>query len=91
MPEFNVKCDNFTRIIQGMNTNRRSNNLTLQKHNQLLEILEISQLMDTCVRNEYYDEALDLANYVKRLDKKFSSSIPLIKKIVDDVIKIKYQ
>ena len=53
LPDFSSKCDNFTKLIQGLNTNRRSNNLTLQKHNQLLEILEISQLMDTCVRNEY--------------------------------------
>jgi hypothetical protein len=34
------------------------------------------------VRNEYYEEALDLANYVKRLDRKFSETIPLIKQIV---------
>ena len=86
LPEFSQKCDNFTKLIQGLNTSRRSNNVTLQKHNQLLEILEISQLMDTCVRNEYYDEALDLANYVKRLEKKFSASISLIKQIIDDVI-----
>lgn len=85
LPDFGSLCDNFTKIIQTMNTHRRTNNLTLQKHNQLLEILEISQLMDTCVRNEYYEEALDLASYVKRLDKKFSSTIPLIKQIVADV------
>lgn len=69
LPEFGSICDNFTKSIQNMNTSRRTNNLTLQKHNQLLEILEISQLMDTCVRNEYYEEALDLASYVKRLEK----------------------
>lgn len=48
LPEFSNVCDNFTKMIQILNTSRRSNNLTLQKHNQLLEILEISQLMDTC-------------------------------------------
>ena len=32
-----------------------------------------------------YEEALDLANYVKRLEKKFSSSIGLIKNIIEDV------
>jgi hypothetical protein len=48
LPEFGNVCDNFTKMIQILNTSRRSNNLTLQKHNQLLEILEISQLMDTC-------------------------------------------
>jgi hypothetical protein len=85
LPEFGVQCDNFTKIIAGLNSNRRGNNITLQKHNQLLEILEISQLMDTCVRNEYYDEALDLANYLRRLEKKSLSSIPIIKQIINDV------
>lgn len=85
LPEFTSKCENFTKNIQNINASRRINNLTLQKHNQLLEILEISQLMDTCVRNEYYEEALELASYVKRLEKKLSTQIPLIQQICDDV------
>jgi hypothetical protein len=62
IPDFTIKCENFTKNIQNLNAARRINNLTLQRHNQLLEILEISQLMDTCVRlveflyffNSYY-------------------------------------
>ena len=84
IPPFQLESENFTKNIHSMNSSRRSTNQTLQKHNQLLEILEISQVMETCVRNEYYDEALDLADYVKRLDKKYSSSIPLIQQITDD-------
>jgi hypothetical protein len=85
IPEFSSKCESFTKNIQTINASRRMTNITLQKHNQLLEILEISQLMDTCVRNEYYDEALELAAYVKRLEKKFGTSISLIQQIVEDV------
>jgi hypothetical protein len=39
----------------------------LSHHSQLTEILEIPKLMDTLVRTEAFEEALELANYVGRL------------------------
>lgn len=44
----------------------------------------ILQLMDTCVRNGYYEEALELASFVKRLEKRFSS-IAVVEGIINDV------
>ena len=54
------------------------NNQILQKHSQLLEILEVPQLIDTCVKNGHFDEALELANYIRRLEKKHGAQIPLV-------------
>uniref|UniRef100_A0A8C0H3P8 Conserved oligomeric Golgi complex subunit 8 n=1 Tax=Chelonoidis abingdonii TaxID=106734 RepID=A0A8C0H3P8_CHEAB len=74
----------FLRDAEEIASDRRMNSLTLNRHTEILEILEIPQLMDTCVRNSYYEEALELAAYVRRLERKHSS-IPVIQGIVDEV------
>ncbi|OWK15580.1 COG8 [Cervus elaphus hippelaphus] len=76
--------DRLPSFQQSCSSNRRMNTLTLNRHTEILEILEIPQLMDTCVRNSYYEEALELAAYVRRLERKYSS-IPVIQGIVNEV------
>ena len=44
--------------------------VTLARNTSLLEILELPQLMETVVRNQHYEEALQLHNYVAKLSKK---------------------
>ena len=56
--DFSSCCQTFIRETEQTNYLRKQNMFTLQKYPQLLEILEIPQLMDTCVRNDYFDEAL---------------------------------
>nr|KAF6318649.1 hypothetical protein mPipKuh1_008639 [Pipistrellus kuhlii] len=77
LPSFQQSCRNFVKEAEEISASRRMNTLTLNRHTEILEILEIPQLMDTCVRNSYYEEALELAAYVRRLEKKYSS-IPVI-------------
>ncbi|MEQ2170641.1 conserved oligomeric Golgi complex component, partial [Goodea atripinnis] len=74
----------FMKEAEEIGVSRRMNSLTLNRHTEILEILEIPQLMDTCVRNGYYEEALELASYVKRLEKKHST-LPVIQGIVREV------
>ena len=73
LPEFTSKIEDFNHSSLEINASRKQNSMVLLRHTQLLEILEISQLMDTCVRNGYYEEALQLSNYVKRIEKKLGS------------------
>ncbi|XP_055029615.2 conserved oligomeric Golgi complex subunit 8 [Misgurnus anguillicaudatus] len=84
LPGFGEKCRGFIKAAEEISISRRMNSLTLNRHTEILEILEIPQLMDTCVRNGYYEEALELAAYVKRLEKKHSS-LPVIQGIVHEV------
>ncbi|XP_070712684.1 conserved oligomeric Golgi complex subunit 8 [Pempheris klunzingeri] len=84
LPGFGERCRGFMKEAEEIGASRRMNSLTLNRHTEILEILEIPQLMDTCVRNGYYEEALELAAYVKRLERKHSS-LPVIQGIVREV------
>lgn len=77
LPDLMQKCEQFINTSSDINTSRRLNSLTLKRNAQLLEILELPQLMDTCIRDGKYEEALELAAYVQRLGVKHSS-IPVI-------------
>ncbi|XP_065185153.1 conserved oligomeric Golgi complex subunit 8-like [Sycon ciliatum] len=84
LPTFGDACKTLGDAAKDINARRRINSLTLARHTQLLEILEIPQLMDTCVRNSYYEEALELSAYVRQLKQKFSS-ISIVADIVSEV------
>ena len=67
---------------------------------QLLELLEIPQLMDTCVRNKMYKEALDLTTFANVLETRHllgqsaqnkMSSSRIIADIVKDVRRLALQ
>lgn len=84
LPNFSQNCQDFVRSSSDINIHRRLNSLTLTRNAQLLEILELPQLMDTCIRNGNYEDALELAAFVRRLGKKHIN-IPIIANVVQEV------
>lgn len=77
LPTLTQKCENFINTSTEINSSRRLNSLTLRRNAQLLEILELPQLMDTCIHQGKYEEALELAAHVQRMGVKHSG-IPVI-------------
>lgn len=77
LPNVTKKCADFIATSSEINTARRLNSLTLKRNAQLLEILELPQLVDTCIRDGKYEEALELAAYVQRLGVKHGN-VPII-------------
>eukprot|EP00092_Neocalanus_flemingeri_P008469 GFUD01009126.1.p1 GENE.GFUD01009126.1~~GFUD01009126.1.p1 ORF type:complete len:635 (-),score=134.88 GFUD01009126.1:114-2018(-) len=80
LPDFTEKCSQFQTVAGDISRHRRLTSLTLAKHTSLLEVLELPQLMETVVRNQHYEEALQLHSYVTKLCKKQ----PQVK-ILDDI------
>lgn len=67
LPELEAASQEFTKAAASILAERARTSLVLAHHTTLLEILEIPQLIDTFVRNGYYEEAMDLKNYAQRL------------------------
>ncbi len=70
LPQLASTCKVFHATARSIVANHRANQKTLQCHTQLLELLEIPQLMDTCIRNEMHKEALDLTRYANVLERR---------------------
>lgn len=78
MPAFSDVCQEFINRSQAINAERRLNSITLKKNDQLLEILELPQLMDACIKSGRYEDALELATHVQRMGQKHEN-IAIIK------------
>ncbi|KAF9319333.1 hypothetical protein BG003_009414 [Podila horticola] len=67
IPAFASTLTGFSSNVADILQRQHVYNSILASHSQLLEVLEIPVLMETCVRNGYYHEALELAAHVQRL------------------------
>ncbi|CAN0882061.1 Conserved oligomeric Golgi complex subunit 8 [Linum grandiflorum] len=84
IPKLTSGCTEFIESAEEILEKRKMNQTLLTNHSTLLDLLEIPQLMDTCVRNGNYDEALDLEAYVGKLST-MHPKLPVIQALAADV------
>ncbi|XP_010938315.1 conserved oligomeric Golgi complex subunit 8 [Elaeis guineensis] len=86
IPNLTSGCTEFIDSAQQILEERELNQTLLANHSTLLDLLEIPQLMDTCIRNGNYDEALDLEAFVQKLSK-MHAELPVIQALAMEIRK----
>ena len=66
----NSKAKQLQEISQTHQQRRR----TLLQHSTLLELLELPNVMDACIRSDLYDEALNIASFANTLEQRHDVS-----------------
>lgn len=84
IPKLTSGCNEFLDSAENILEKRKMNQTLLANHSTLLDLLEIPQLMDTCVRNGNYDEALDLEAFVCKLST-MHPKLPVIQALAAEV------
>uniref|UniRef100_K7MGU5 Conserved oligomeric Golgi complex subunit 8 n=1 Tax=Glycine max TaxID=3847 RepID=K7MGU5_SOYBN len=84
IPKLTSGCTEFIESAEQILEKRKMNQTMLTNHSTLLDLLEIPQLMDTCVRNGNYDEALDLEAFVGKLST-MHPKLPVIQALAAEV------
>ncbi|XP_065850352.1 conserved oligomeric Golgi complex subunit 8 [Euphorbia lathyris] len=84
IPHLTSGCTEFIESAEQILEERKMNQTLLANHSTLLDLLEIPQLMDTCVRNGNYDEALDLEAFVCKLST-MHPKLPVIQTLAAEV------
>jgi len=77
-------CKDFTKCLDQFVDDKNRIELILNQHSKIVEILEIPQLLDTFIRNGYYDEAMELKNHAKKILSGHTDS-NLLQKILKEV------
>ena len=84
LPDLDASCHTFTLTARPILAERTKAALVLENHDKLMDILEIPQLIDTCVRNGAYQDASDLASHTTNLVKRFPD-VSIIRSVEEEV------
>ena len=83
VPALEEECRAFGKGTQGIQAVRSKAALVQEHQDKLSDLLELPQLLETCVRNGYFQEAMELAAHAARLNKEIR--LPLIQDVGKEV------
>ncbi|KAJ9109549.1 hypothetical protein QFC20_003295 [Naganishia adeliensis] len=90
IPELERECAMFVQETSGIQADRRRAQIVLEHQDKLVDLLDIPQLVDTCVRNGYYHEAMELTSHTRQLVERHPD-VPLVHSIstqVDSIMQL---
>lgn len=80
LPALELSARTFAQETRDIQKERRKASLVLEQHDKLYDVLSLPMLLDSCVRNHNYNEALLLSNHAATLLQRFPSN-PLIQSV----------
>ncbi|PNH08164.1 Conserved oligomeric Golgi complex subunit 8 [Tetrabaena socialis] len=86
-PELASACEAFSSNSAAVQEQYANNKQLAGSQSTLMELLEVPQLMDTCVRNGVYDEALDLQSFISRVGL-LHPEVPIVKLLLQQVAEV---
>eukprot|EP01066_Platyproteum_vivax_P015208 Platyproteum_vivax@DN6744_c0_g1_i1.p1 len=79
LPPLTEKLDQFQNQLDGLNKESEKLEMISKNHTSLLEVLEIPQVLDACIRNSLYEESFDLMNaFNTAFNYETTKQIPLV-------------
>lgn len=84
LPKVASTCLDFHGKALKLSEERKKTSLVLANHTKLLEVLELPQLMETCVRNGHTEEALAIIQVANKIGKPLGG-VPLIDGLVKSI------
>lgn len=84
VPVLEDECQAFSSSTSKIQRIRSKASLVQEHQDKLLDLLEIPQLMETCVRNGYYQEAMELLDHSRTISRRYKDVV-LVQDIVREV------
>ncbi|ORX36441.1 Dor1-like family-domain-containing protein [Kockovaella imperatae] len=84
VPELESECKSFADNTLRLQVTRRKAGLLLEYQDKIGELINMPRLMETCVRNGFYQDAIDIADHAHHLFQDYGS-FPLVEDLMSEI------